>query len=166
MIDQKTADICDTSYSRIWDTATGQCLRTLVHEDNAPVVGVRFSPNGKYVLAWTLDNSIRLWNYIDGRCVKTYQGHRNEKYSMGGAFGNYGHPSATFAFIASGSEDGSIWMWDVGTKTVLQRLEGAHEGVVFSVDTHSERPWLVSGGADRTVRVWQCDSTAVQQAAD
>jgi COMPASS component SWD3 len=147
--------LTSTSHSRIWDTSTGQCLRTLVHEDNAPVVGVRFSPNGKYVLAWTLDNSIRLWNYIDGRCVKTYQGHRNEKYSIGGAFGTYGTPSATFAFIATGSEDGSIWMWDVGTKTVLQRLENSHDGVVFSVDVHPERPLLVSGGADRTIRVWR-----------
>lgn len=86
---------------------------------------------------------------------------------MGGAFGIYGPPAAKFAFIATGSEDGSIWMWDVGTKTVLQRLEGAHDGVVFSVDTHSERSWLVSGGADRTVRVWRYnDSPALQQTAD
>jgi COMPASS component SWD3 len=50
-------------------------------------------------------------------------------------------------------------MWDVGTKTVLQRLEMAHDGVVFSVDTHPERSWLVSGGADRTVRVWRCQDS-------
>ncbi|KAL9010150.1 MAG: hypothetical protein Q9173_004893, partial [Seirophora scorigena] len=52
---------------RVWDTATGQCLRTLVHEDNAPVSSVRFSPNGKFVLAWTLDSCVRLWNYVEGR---------------------------------------------------------------------------------------------------
>jgi COMPASS component SWD3 len=143
----------------MWDTATGQCLRTLVHEDNAPVVGVRFSPNGKYVLAWTLDSCIRLWNYVDGRAVKTYQGHVNAKFSIGGAFGTYGTPEYPFAFIASGSEDGSVWLWDVGTKNVLQKIEGAHQGVVLGVDTHPTEPLIVSGGADRTVRVWRYDGT-------
>ncbi|KAI9810637.1 MAG: WD domain protein [Phylliscum demangeonii] len=42
---------------RIRDTVTSQCLRTLVHEDCAAVVSVRF---GKYVLALTLDSSVRL----------------------------------------------------------------------------------------------------------
>lgn len=146
---------------RVWDTATGQCLRTLIHEDNAPVVGVRFSPNGKFVLAWTLDSCIRLWNYVEGRCVKTYQGHTNTKFSLGGSFGVYGPSDYPFAFIVSGSEDGSIWFWDVKTKTVLQRLEG-HQGVVLGVDTHPSAPVIASGGADRTVRIWRCDEMHIK----
>ncbi|KAI9775166.1 MAG: WD domain protein [Geoglossum umbratile] len=137
---------------RIWDTATGQCLRTLVHEDNAPVVSVRFSPNGKYVLAWTLDSCVRLWNYVEGRCVKTYQGHRNEKYSIGGAFGQHNGE----AFAVSGSEDNEIFIWDIRSKEVLQRLAG-HEGVVLGVDTHPTERVLVSCGLDHTVRVWRDD---------
>lgn len=148
--------------SRIWDSATGQCLRTLIHEDNASVVGVRFSPNGKYVLAWTLDSSIRLWNYVDGRCVKTYQGHTNTKFSIGGAFGIYGTAQGPYAFVASGSEDGDLWIWDVGSKSVLQRLEGAHKGVVFGVDTHPSEPYILSGGADKSVRLWKCDDSAAK----
>ena len=136
----------------MWDTATGQCLRTLVHEDNAPVVSVRFSPNGKFVLAWTVDSCVRLWNYVDGRCVKTYQGHKNQKYSIGGAFGVHQDE----AFIVSGSEDGGIFIWDVTSKEVLQRLDG-HEGVVLGVDTHPKGDWLVSGGLDRTLRIWRAD---------
>lgn len=143
---------------RVWDTATGQCLRTLVHEDNAPVTSVYFSPNGKYVLAWTLDSCIRLWNYVEGkgRCVKTYQGHTNKKYSISGAFGVYGYPPYQYAFVASGSEDKTIVLWDVGSKNVMQRLEG-HVGVVLGVDTHPIEPVIVSGGADCTVRIWRSD---------
>ncbi len=148
-------DFLNTDHNRrIWDTATGQCLRTLVHEDNAPVTSVRFSPNGKYVLAWTLDSCVRLWDYLKGRCVKTYQGHRNEKYSIGGAFGIYG--GGIQAFAASGSEDGSIAIWDVVSKELLQRMEG-HEGVVLGLDTLPGKDLLVSGGLDRTIRVWSCD---------
>lgn len=143
---------------RVWDTATGQCLRTLVHEDNAAVTGVRFSPNGRFVLAWTLDSSVRLWNYVEGRCVKTYQGHKNEKYSIGGAFGVYDNKEKTEerSFAVSGSEDGSIFCWDVQSKEILQRING-HEGVVLGVDTWTEGGLMVSVGADKTVRLWERD---------
>lgn len=134
---------------RIWDTASGQCLRTIVHEDNAGVVSVKFSPNGKYVLAWTLDGSIRLWDYVTGHCKKTYQGHVNNKYSIGGAFGVYG----TEAFVVSGSEDGRIVFWDVKSKKILQELE-AHDGVVMWVDTHPTRDRIVSCGLDNKVKLW------------
>jgi COMPASS component SWD3 len=137
-------------YSRVWDTATGQCLRTLVHEDNAPVTTVRFSPNGRYILAFTLDSCIRLWDYVSGTCKKTYQGHVNTKYSLGGAFGVGG----TEGFIASGSEDGDILFWDVRNKEVVQRISG-HEGVVCWVDTcPGPSGTIVSGGLDGTVRIW------------
>ncbi len=144
---------------RIWDTATGQCLRTLVHEDNPPVSAVKFSPNGKYVLAWTLDDCVRLWDYVEGRCLKTYQGHENRKYSLSGGFGVYGQVTPRtpgYAFAVSGSEDGAVLCWDVVSKKVLQRIEG-HSGVVLGVDTcsTSQGRYLVSCGLDMTVRVWE-----------
>lgn len=142
---------------RIWDTATGQCLRTLVHEDNPPVVAVRFSPNGKFVLAWSLDDCVRLWDYVTGRCLKTYQGHVNRKFSIVGGFGVYGLPGAPpEAFAVSGSEDGAILCWDVVDKKILQRIEG-HTDVVLGVDTclFKDKRLLVSCGLDRTVRVWE-----------
>ena len=158
---------------RVWDTGTGQCLRTLVHEDNPPVTAVKFSPNGKFILGWTLDDCVRLWNYVDGRCIKTYQGHRNRKYSISGGFGVYGggeeeEEAATFAFAVSGSEDGAILCWDVVDKKVLQKLEG-HTDAVLGVDTCSmmindddgEKRFMVSCSLDRTVRVWE-EETPVQ----
>ncbi|CAI6334616.1 unnamed protein product [Periconia digitata] len=143
---------------RIWDTATGQCLRTLVHEDNASVTSVIFSPNGKYVLAWTLDSCIRLWNYIEGKgkCVKTYQGHNNKTHSLAGAFGTYGSdPPHEYAFVVSGSENGDLVFWDVSSKNILQRIEGGHSDVVLGVDTHPTEKLVVSGGLDKAVRVWR-----------
>lgn len=147
----RTALRCSANWkSRIWDTATGQCLRTLVHEDNPPVTMVRFSPNGRYILAFTLDSSIRLWDYIAGTCKKTYQGHVNTKYSLGGAFGVGG----TEGFVVSGSEDGDIVFWDVKTKEEVQRVQG-HDGVVCWVDTAPGREGVIaSGGMDGTVKIW------------
>jgi COMPASS component SWD3 len=132
-----------------------------VHEDNAPVTSVRFSPNGKYVLAATLDSSLRLWNYVEGRCVKTYQGHKNQKYSIGVCFGTYSAGEARgeelqkqWALAACGSEDGSTVLWDVNSKEVLQRLQG-HEGVVLGVDVCAQDGAVATCGIDKTIKIYR-----------
>ena len=51
-------------YSRIWDTASGQCLKTLIDDDNPPVSFVKFSPNGKYILAATLDKYVIIYKHL------------------------------------------------------------------------------------------------------
>lgn len=65
--------------SRIWDTSTGQCLKTLVNEDNAPVASIRFTPNSNFLFTSTLDSAIRLWDYQTDKVVKAYTGHTNRK---------------------------------------------------------------------------------------
>ena len=125
-------------------------MRTLVHEDNAPVTTASFSPDGKYILAFTLDSCVRLWDYVAGTCKKTYQGHINTTFSIGGAFG-FG---SNGGFIVSGSEDGEILFWDFRSKEIAQRVSG-HEGVVCWVDIAPGGSGMVaSGGMDGTVRIW------------
>lgn len=144
--------------SRIWDTSTGQCLRTLVHEDNPAVANVCFSPNGRFVLAFSLDNCIRLWDYVSGSVKKTYQGHKNSGFSIGGGFAmlgdeNSGCDSDSGAFVVSASEDGDIVLWDVKSKEVVQRITRAHKEVCFWVDVH--RDTMVSAGKDGMIRVFK-----------
>lgn len=149
-----TADI---TTSRIWDSNTGQCLKTLVHEDNAPVTSVRFSPNGKFVLAATLDSSVRLWKYVEGRCIKTYQGHKNQKYSINACFGTYvseQEDGEEWAFAMCGDEEGKAMIWDVNTKKVLQVLTG-HQGVVLGVDSNPDSSLVATCGLDGSIRVWK-----------
>jgi len=139
------------------------------HEDTPPVVSVRFSPNGRFIATWMLDSSVRMWNYVEGRCVKTYKGHVNTKYSLQGAIGTYGgggngdedgegdgeaKAKGAKAMVASGSEDGAIVLWDVNSKAVLQRLEG-HEGPVMGVDVDAKGTKIVSCGMDKTIRLWR-----------
>ncbi|CAK7264523.1 WD domain protein [Sporothrix epigloea] len=149
---------------RIWDTGTGQCLRTLLllNEDNPAVANVCFSPNGRFVLAFNLDSCVRLWDYVAQPSIvkKTYQGHVNKRFSIGGCFGMLKSSSEQKdgqmyrPFVAAASEDGDVVLWDVGSKTIVQRLRGAHrDGVCFWVDVCGAT--MVSCGQDGWINVYR-----------
>lgn len=127
------------------------------------MTSVKFSPNGKFVLATTLDSCVRLWKYVEGRCVKTYQGHSNSKHPINACFGTYtaegtkneaDESKQEWAFAACGDESGRTVIWDVNSKEVLQVLEG-HDGPVLGVDTSLLNDAIVTCGHDGTVRVWK-----------
>ncbi|XP_050366309.1 COMPASS-like H3K4 histone methylase component WDR5B [Argentina anserina] len=139
---------------KIWDTKKGESLRTVI-DDKAPAVSfAKFSPNGKFVLVATLDNTLKLCNYSTGKFLKVYTGHLNKQYCVTSTF------SVTNGkFIVSGSEDHCVYLWDLQGKTPIQKLEG-HTDTVVSVSCHPLENKIASAGLqnDRTVRVWVQDN--------
>ncbi|KAK4997602.1 WD domain protein [Elasticomyces elasticus] len=152
-------------------SSDGQCLRTLVHEDNAPVTSVRFSPNGKYVLAATLDSCLRLWDYVEGRCVKTYQGHKNERWSIGSCFGIYASETLPSQQVRGGVRHEDMDE-DVGDH--VQKVDEEDVGGENSEETPKEAhnqpegaqgrfAFVALGSEDGATYIWDVSSKEVLQ---
>ena len=144
---------------RIWDVCTGECLKTIFAAGNPPVSHVTYSPNGKFVLAGTLDSTMRLWPMsISGKskCAKTYTSefHTNTKYCIVSRF-LVSKPKRRQC-IVTGSESGHVILYDIQSRKVHQLLDQVHKDVVLAVDAHDQMELLASGGMskDRTVRFW------------
>ena len=73
---------------------------------NSSVNSVAFSPDGRYALSGSIDDTLKLWDVALGAEIRTFTGHTSYVYSV--AFS----PDGRYAF--SGSWDRTLKMWDTG----------------------------------------------------
>ncbi|KAF5578390.1 wd40 repeat protein [Fusarium pseudoanthophilum] len=67
--------------------------------------------------------------------------------------------------LASGSYDGTIKIWNMGTYEVQKMLRG-HNGVVRSIAFSPDGKLLISGSYDRTVKIWDVTTGDFKQTFD
>lgn len=126
---------------RLWDAENGRCLRTLVDNDNPPVAWASFTPNSRYILAATLDSAIRLWCPTTGKCIRTFKapGFSLKKFSCAARL--YRSDSAILLF--AGSEDGSIYCWNLDTKQLLSSTQVSPNHPILALDISQDTGKLV-----------------------
>jgi WD40 repeat protein/predicted transcriptional regulator len=128
---------------KLWDTNTGECLKTLQGLGGA-VWSVAFSPDGQ-ILATGSDRIVKLWDVTTGQCVKTLLGHSDMVFSVSFS------PDGTM--LASGSEDQTARLWDIETGQCLHDLD-EHISWVQAVAFSPDGRTLASGCADQTIKLW------------
>jgi len=139
---------------KLWDVVSGLCIKT-VQDHVGEVTSVQMSSSGNWILSASKDNSNRLWDIRTGRakCEHRFKGHQNtSKNFIRACFG----PNDNM--VVSGSEDGLIYMWDIETSQLLQRLSG-HNGPVYAVAWSAPQCLLASCSQDCTVRTWWYDQS-------
>ncbi len=114
---------------------------------DGPVNSVAFSPDGKYVVSVSVDNTARVWEAASGEEVARMT-HDGPVYSV--AFSPDGK------YVVSGSADTTARGWEAASGEEIAPM--THDGWVSSVAFSPDGKYVVSGSADTTARVWEAAS--------
>ncbi|MEM7062834.1 MAG: AAA-like domain-containing protein [Cyanobacteria bacterium P01_B01_bin.77] len=115
------------------------------------ILAFAHSPDGNLIVTTSRDATAKLWAR-NGQLLHMFE-------DAGDSYGVAFHPQRPL--IATANLDGSVKLWNTEDKSLVQTIQ-AHTGpawdVIFSVNRDGAE-FLVSGGADQTVKVWDLDGT-------
>ncbi|CUA76475.1 Vegetative incompatibility protein HET-E-1 [Podospora anserina] [Rhizoctonia solani] len=139
----------------VWDTSTGRELLKLVIRGSLGINAVKFSPDGRYLVACGY-RYILMWDTEGQEVLKTTCHHENAQVFTSADI------SPDCKRVASGSQNNTVCIWDIKTGQVvvgpLQVASVIDYTPVESISYSSDGLQLVSGSRDGTICVWdaQC----------
>ena len=116
-------------------------------QHNQDVIFLGTSPNWKFTISGSRDNTIKLWETDSMAPVKTFAGHISAVQVV--AMNN------NCKFMLSGSDDGQAILWDVEKGSIIQKVKNHQEavnGVAFSPDENGK--FFYTAGEDGKIQVY------------
>lgn len=153
--DDGTARLWDISRTSNFDLNENLQVEPLVLRGHEGVVrAVTFSPDSRWLVTASTDQTIRLWNLSDLNAEPAIlQGHE--------AGVNEVSFSPNSRWLATVSEDGTARLWgmkvataDIGDSAIVLR---GHEGAVWCLAFSPDGRWLATGSSDNTARLWNIE---------
>lgn len=141
--------------AKIWSTETGKRIQMLIgHKkgiggidgfDIEEIVGV-FLKEGKQVLTGGTDRTVKLWNIITGKEIRTY---------TGGDLGTITiiAPTDDGEFFFTGSQDGNTIMWDKESGQIIQIYRGKPSFPIESITISEDERFLLTTTSDEE-KIW------------
>jgi WD40 repeat protein/serine/threonine protein kinase/Flp pilus assembly protein TadD len=124
----------------------------------ARITSVKYTPDGKLLLAASLDGKIRIWQAATGRLIRILTAHRQPLPITAKDFDVYGLAvSPDGNQFAAGAGDNTVVVWDTATGAERLRLRG-HAGLVRDVAFGPDGKRLASTARDGSVRIWDLAS--------
>lgn len=155
-----------TSYDgflRVWDIYKGNCLKTIFVEKSPAFTKAKVLPNGRHALVQSLNNNIQLIDLETEEEIMKYQGHKNTNYIIDFdiifSSLNKSQPkdmssikynpksvlyyNSDHIYLASGSEDGCLYIWDFNDGSVPLykecKLDNSNQAsCLFSISVNSD----------------------------
>ncbi|KAJ1442076.1 Lissencephaly-1 [Ochromonadaceae sp. CCMP2298] len=152
--------------SKLWEVSTGFCLRTYAaHSDWVKCLSI--SLDGRNFSSGSVDHTIIVWEVGSSQPLQTLRGHEHVVESV--CYGKrprdaaaimasegVGSPGSVvaedYSYLASGSRDRSVRLWDPLSGACLT-VFAAHENWVRCVIFHPSYKYLLSCSDDKTIRV-------------
>ena len=123
------------------------------------IYSLTFSPDGRRLVSGSGDKTARMWDLETGSCVFTLTIDDITIAENGPV--DAGVTSVVFSpdgkFLAAGSLDTVVRIWDAETGQLLDKLKG-HMDSVYSVAFSPDGRYLVSGSLDKTLKMFDIQS--------
>jgi WD40 repeat protein len=137
--------ISEHNSARLWDTATGQVLRTMRHDGQ--VLSAAFSPDGTRIVTTSRDKSARLWETGSRKLLATMQ---HKKPVTSATFSRDGR------HIVTVSEDNIARLWETGSEQPIANM--LHDELIVKSVFSPDGRYIVTASYDETARLWLAGS--------
>lgn len=160
------------SIGRVWDLRSGRTIMILDgHMDghSKPIYGIDWSSDGHRLLTASADGWVKCWDVrkvartggigahtsavADLRWYKGLDDHIDGTVTPGLDEKENRLPRKTSSFFVTAGYDKKVKVFSADDWSLISTLDG-HTGPVASVDVSRDAKWIVSGGHDRTVKLW------------
>ncbi|ODQ50237.1 WD40 repeat-like protein [Saitoella complicata NRRL Y-17804] len=139
----------------IWDLAmrAPQKIDRVISEHNRAVNRIAFNQgNGSWMLSASQDGSMKLWD------LRERGGARLTMLGKSEAVRDVRFNHANAVEFAAAFDNGTVQKWDIRQPRMYERKLSAHNGLALSLDWHPNGKFLVTGGRDKFIKVWDLSS--------
>jgi Protein kinase domain/WD domain, G-beta repeat len=136
---------------KIWNAGSGSLAKSI---DLGGATATSVAVSGRRAVTGHSDGNVMLWDLDTGAKVATLR--RNEAAVWSVSFaGSNGQ-------VLAASHDWSVTLWDAKTPLIPVHIYEGHENAAQAVAfTAAEGPFFASGSADKTVKLWNPESSAL-----
>ncbi len=125
---------------RLWDIASGSCLRTFEGHTEG-INSVCLSLDNRWALSGSKDHTLKLWDVNTGECVHCFDDQMSQV--------TFVQLSSDNRLALSRSGDGVVRLWDVTTGYSLRVIRG-----VVSACLSWDARWIICGSVDGSITLW------------
>ncbi len=136
------------------------------HGHSSRIAEILFTPDGKTLLSFSEDKTIRLWDTDTGDLQKTLRpptGDGRNGMIFSGALSPDGKIlAAGMGLWAEGLREVPVYLFDLLSGEIIGTLEG-HEDIISGLDFSQDGKWLVSGSSS-SIYIWDMSTIGVNPA--
>lgn len=126
---------------KLWDVESGQLVRAIPEPHSDAVLGVAFSPDGKYLASCGADRLMRVFEVETGQLVNSFEGHTHHVLGVSWR--------ADGRLLATSGADNVIKVWDFATGEQIRTIEGFNKEITAIEFLGASDNFVVSTGSQQ-----------------